>query len=331
MGFLRGILGSQFSVLSLKQNPSTSVFGLATDSRQLTTFFGILFSGLFAISPAQTSSTAHVLLAPMGARQTAMAGAGTAGTDATGLLAANPAAVAGASERFIHAEEAREFPQLRRDGLQALAGFGANRFGIGLFYSLDGGIVPADLEGHYDSTATFGWQDLVAAIHYGRTAGRWAFGAGLKGFRETVMEFSRDGVALDLGGRVSLGPNAAAGLAILNLGRAESFGSGTREDLPLLCKAGIQGRRVFGKFSVEALADIQALVNEKTWWIPVGVETGYRDQFFLRAGYPLHREEARPSLGMGLRYRSFQIDYALVLAAHDFEAGHTLGLTFWNF
>lgn len=303
--------------------------GLVPKTRFALAPVGIL--ALFWIGFAQTYSSGQFLLSPAGVRQTGLAGAGSAGNDATGILATNPASAAASPERFLHAEETREFPDTRSDLLQALVRRGDNSLGLSLQYRLDGNIIFADEEGHYDSAANFGWQNLLAAFHYGRAVGPWSLGVGVKTFRETVIDDSRDGAALDLGARAAIGPNTAVGLAVQNLGRSGSFLAGPAERLPLLVKAGIQQRHTHGKLTVEGLADVIGLVHERTWWAPLAVEISYGNRIFVRGGYPLHRGEARPAIGAGVRYKNLQIDYALTVAGNDFESNHALGLTFWSF
>jgi hypothetical protein len=266
-----------------------------------------------------------------GVREISLSGAGVASSGNAGTVWMNPAGLVSAPFSFIHFEEARLFPDVKKSLFQGTYQWKSSASGITLFHQGDNGISPADDEGVFDPNASFGSDNLLVAAQFAYSLDKISIGAGLKGFYETIQNYSRFGGAVDLGARYEWLPGRFySGISLLNLGKAGAFVS-EAEILPVTIKGGFSYVVPVHLFSIEAMLDVVDQPLDQIYSVPAALEIKYRDLFFIRGGYPLLQTPAGFSLGFGVNIRHFQIDYGIVLAHDDFEPEHALGLTIWGY
>ena len=58
----------------------------------------------------------------------------------------------------------------------------------------------------------------------------------------------------------------------------------------------------------------------------LGLEYGYEDMLFLRGGYKAGYDSQGATFGLGVQYRKFTVDYAVLLVSNDLGDSHRISL-----
>ncbi|NTV51600.1 MAG: PorV/PorQ family protein [Candidatus Firestonebacteria bacterium] len=155
--------------------------------------------------------------------------------------------------------------------------------------------------------------DLLLHLAHTRTLlPGWTAGLGLKIFESVLAGYHSQGVALDLGMRYAPVQSFwAVGCVLDNIGSKTAFDQET-DQLPLSLTAGLactwhpaQGHEV------RVLGDLHVpLAGDETSYPLLGVEYALQDFIFMRGGYRWENELGALSLGAGLRWSRWGMDYA---------------------
>lgn len=291
----------------------------------------ILIVSAFGISIAAAQSGVPFLKTTLGAKETGLSGAGVASDGTPGFISINPSGISSSESPFLNVENAKTYPDMQRAFFQGVYKIKAISFGLSMLYSSDANIIPADQYGRYDPGSPFAWYDFMSAVQIGKTLGKTDIGVNVKGFHQRVINYTRFGGAVDAGIRHKfISDKFRTGFSVLNIGKANQFDKKAYA-LPLTIKAGLSFLSKFSNLSMELLTDINYLPKDDMLYYPVGLEAKYCNNLYLRAGFPLGKEQPRTTLGAGVRYKKLQFDYGVVLSANDFQLNHVLSITVWNY
>ena len=171
-----------------------------------------------------------------------------------------------------------------------------------------------------ESLGTFDEGDLVMALTVAQTLSRnWSVGANLKLARQSVEDFSGNGMGFDLGVMGEITPNLRVGASALNIGgptitlraKEESYASEYRGGLAVTL---LDGRSVTSTELVHRDGPgTQAKVGTELWIHSLG----------FRVGYYIDNVAA----GFSYRFRNgLQFDYGM--ADHELGMNHRFGLNY---
>ena len=210
-------------------------------------------------------------------------------------------------------------------------------FGLHLFY-LHSGDMKVTNEANPDGTGeTFNVTDLSLRLIYGRQlTDRLRIGGALKYIREDIFTAYMQSFVFDLGSNFNTGIyDIILGMSVSNFGPEVQFhGSGleipvadtTARDgmlskitkkfsVPLIFRLGIQKDLIGSEDdSVNRLTISMDGINpiDYTVYGGVGLEYSWRNIAFVRGGTRLYHDTAGLSLGGGLKWSMFEVDYAYV-------------------
>ncbi len=98
--------------------------------------------------------------------------------------------------------------------------------------------------------------------------------------------------------------------------------------MPTSIRFGGSYKKDFNNFSFTGAAEGFKVFDGGIFHLNFGAEGGYKDIVFLRAGYQTGYENKGFSAGLGLKYKSVYIDYAIVPYSEGFGTGNTISLGF---
>ena len=300
-------------------------------------FFGLSFSEDKAVTKVATSA-ANWLKIENGVRGISMGGSQVAsGRGMTGAHY-NPASIAflGGSEFFY--SKSNYLADISHNTLAYGTRLSpTDYFGLHLFY-LNSGDMKVTTEAKPDGTGeTFQVTDLSLRLIYGRQlTDRLRLGGALKYIREDIFTAYMQSFVFDLGSNFDTGIyGLILGMSVSNFGPDVQFhGEGleivvadtTARDsklskitkkfsVPLTFRLGIQ-KDVWGgdDESTSRLTVSTDAINpiDYTVYGGIGVEFSWRDIAFIRGGAKLFHDTAGLSLGGGLKWSMFAVDYAYV-------------------
>lgn len=186
-----------------------------------------------------------------------------------------------------------------------------------------GWILPSDSWSWNLSARFSGFENIPGRDEEDRPTGEyaatsWALDAGLS------IPLPFDGIRLGatLGGGMDMIADADAFAGWLGMGatwrpsgarwsvggtlRNLGFGSTHAEHLPLIAQAGVAWRQPLGSWTLIPMADAKYVADEDLQF-PIALEARWNVLAF-RAGYPIGRDEALPSFGIGLDWEDWTVD-----------------------
>ncbi|MEW6516292.1 MAG: PorV/PorQ family protein [candidate division FCPU426 bacterium] len=260
---------------------------------------------------AAGTTGAEFLLTEVPARSAALA-AGTAGQGDSQQLAWNPAGILGQTQpalAFTHLASLVDTAYEQLEGLYPdwLGGAWAGQFFYASTYNF------MEINEFGEEVGALENYDLLAAVTHARDLGA-GLSAGLtaKYFTSLLAGYSSQGGAVDLGLQFKLpGLPVRLGAALRNLGAMTAFET-EADPLPLRLLAGIGWEWLPGEgHAVNVLADFQQpLTGAEDRAVAAGLEYMYQSLVSVRAGYRVLDELGSLSLGAGVRFGGFGLDYA---------------------
>jgi hypothetical protein len=300
----------------------------------------ILLIGLLMLAPGSAvagdpgDSGAVFLRFGMGGRASGMGEAyvGVA-KDATSVYW-NPgamAAVLGTHVMFMHTEY---FESIRLD--QAAISHETEYGTIGLSFT---GLYMDEMDRYDDFPSaiplgTFSAYDVSASIGFARyILPNLAVGIAGKIVYENIDELTAKGFAIDAGlYHVSRIPGVKLAAAISNFGppikfEADGF-TGQEFDLPLLIRLGGSFERHYPSIRGDVLLTFDAVLpNDGDVKQHIGAEYGYDEKLFIRGGFKGGYDSQGATFGAGVRYRQYNVDYALLLVDNDLGDSHRISVS----
>jgi outer membrane protein OmpA-like peptidoglycan-associated protein len=289
--------------------------------RYLPVCFFTLAMPVFSYSQSSTSTGAQFLEVPGGVRGAGMGGMFTAVADDISTTYWNTAGLALLKNIEVNASEVSYFANL-------------NFNFVGLALPLSPGSV-IGLNGAFDFVPSFNStnnplatpgseNDFTIDLGFGQTFGQnLALGIGARFISTTLLSYSATGGAVNAGMLLYTNDrNLTLGLSVQNLGQISSFTQySTVESLPLDLRAGLAYRIqpqkptnfLLGVDVEQSGSDNPMIHTGGEAWVGIS-----NVSLALRAGYsfnPSNQDlggEAGASLGAGIRFTGFELNYALV-------------------
>ena len=154
-----------------------------------------------------------------------------------------------------------------------------------------------------------------------------AAGIAVKPIHEKIDDETASGVAFDAGlYHVSRIPGVKFAAVAANVGSplkfvAEEFA------LPRVLKIGGSYERSIPRFKGNFLATVDVVFpNDGDVRQHLGAEYGYDGRLFLRAGYKAGYDSHGAAFGLGVRLRSFDVDYGVLFGDNDLGDSHRVSL-----
>ena len=259
-----------------------------------------------AAGAASLTSGADFLLMTPGARPDGMGQAFSAVADDIDTLSFNPA---GLGKILL--------PEI---------GYGHEDFLAGIGYDFVGAAVPLGSSGVLGlgylslgtapfnstssaSTPSVSAQDTALMAAWGTSFNKLQLGAGVEYVDEKLATVDGSGFGFNFGAIYRISPKLTLAGSVLNLGPGIQFSS--LEPLPLVVNGGIAWTALENhSHRLTLAADASDEVTDTTQRYSVGAEYWYQKTFALRAGYLANSQTEGFSVGAGIRYAFFQLDYA---------------------
>jgi len=260
----------------------------------------------FAVEDVLVGST---LLRPIGGRAIAMGEAyATAEDDIVGIHY-NPAVLLKSSQLSMMYEDGIFDNHLGFVGVGKPFSFGQIAASV-LYYDV-GQITLTDTLG--DTRSVKAQSDILTTLS-ANWAPRKIFSAGsnLKMFRSTLFdEFTGTSFLIDLGAMYRPTVKYSAGISLQNVGTKLNYAS-EAESLPRILRAGTSYK--IRHFQNEFLVALDALkiIGYSNWRTHIGAEYSLGGLLAFRLGYRLGGDDGRFSLGFGLRWDKYSVDFAMV-------------------
>ncbi len=248
----------------------------------------------------------------------------------------NPAGLAAAEQNSAAVSHHIWVGDVRTYALATRLGFG-EKGAIGFAVTASG---TSDLEardGPGDPTGFFSARFLSVGGSYGRSFGPVRAGVTAKYLSEEIFEANANGYAFDFGAQADfLDGGLNIGAALQNVGSmSELWVHRTR--LPRMLRAGA----AFNPFRILSSDDDASLLNafglvevthvfpEEMTRVHFGVGAEVLELVMIRAGYIGNDELRSLTIGLGIEYESFQVDYAFLPFDSGFDGpGHVMSLAY---
>ena len=274
---------------------------------------------------AGTSGLAFLKLG-VGARASGMGEAFTSISGDIFSLYWNPAGIAqhkGVEFAFMHNEWIQD---VSLEYAALCFGYKKNVFGMSLTLSQ-----VKDLERREGPTENplsyFDQHNLALSFSWSRKFNeKFDLGLSAKFLYEKIDFYSATGSGFDLGGIYFLKPFLQIGGAIQNFGPKMKFEQ-EKFNLPTRYKLGVAYSGNENYLKGEYILSLDLVKPRDTdLKVHLGGEYVYKQKFVLRSGYQIGYDDKNLSLGLGLKVKKYQIDYAFVPFSSDLGNAHRISL-----
>jgi hypothetical protein len=297
-------------------------------------FLLLLFGCLPATANAGEAGEAGALFlrAGMGARASGMGEAFTSVAEDASAAYWNPgamSAVLGTSLMFMHNEFFQSI-RLEQAALTHETDFGT----LGLTFT---GLYMGEMDRYEDTPSaaplgTFSAYDVAVALGFSRYVfPNLSVGATAKWIYENIDESTAKGYAFDVGlYHISQIKGVKLSGVLTNLGPPLKFEddrfTGDEFDLPRAAKIGVSYERRLPSVRGGILATLDVIFpNDGATRQHIGAEYNYISKLFVRGGYKAGYDSQGPTFGVGVRYKKFTLDYAVLLMSNDLGDSHRIG------
>lgn len=152
-------------------------------------------------------------------------------------------------------------------------------------------------------------------------------GVSARWYYQKISEYSASGIGVDAGFTVNVLNNLKLGLAINNFGTAMKF-QRRSFSLPTKLAGGISYQVRFQHLTIENAFDVDYLINDRKVNFNDGIEFGFDQRYFLRAGYRASDNLNDYNVGFGLLVKNIRIEYALSPNKLDLASNHHFSISF---
>jgi len=276
-----------------------------------------------------TASPADLSKVAFSARQHGMGGAGIALADDTGGFILNPAGLAGVKAREFSSMSSRfadSFDYLWLGYIHP-AKIDVDTFGVSFFTESFGSLSRTGLDsfGRETSIGSFGAGDFMGTFSYGRKMSKELYsGLQLRYTSKQIDDATGSSFDLDIGSIYRVNQNLKLGVTYRNLlgtGFAYNTTDTTVSHTPGYLAVGTAWELV--DKSLTFAADYSfSQINR----LQLGAEYWINPSFAARGGW----NQGTPSLGLGLRYGNFQVDYAMLFNDEALGNSAFISITFGN-
>jgi hypothetical protein len=143
---------------------------------------------------------------------------------------------------------------------------------------------------------------------------------------EKIYIDEASGFGMDIGANYIF-KNLSIAAVVSNLGSINELKTVSTK-LPTALRFGASYLYIKDNLSITGAADAYKVLDGGTFHGHFGAEGGYKDFIFLRAGYQTGYDNKGFTAGMGLKYKTLTLDYALQPYSDGFSSGNSLSLGF---
>jgi hypothetical protein len=259
----------------------------------------------------------------VGARSIAMGDAYSSLTDDATSVVYNPSRLLYGAKNNVILMHNSSGQDLNNDFLAAKISFDKVAFGIGIIKSSVDDIEVRSAPGA--SVEKFNAQNLSIGVSLAyRINPNISVGITSKFLYEKIYVDDASGVGFDFGTNYDK-DNLSFSFVVANLGSVNELRN-TSTKLPSLVRFGGGYRINKGNISVRLAADGFKVLDGGGLHVHTGGELGYNDLLFARVGYQTNYENKGLTAGVGVKYKSFSLDYAYTPYLNDFGTGNTFSL-----
>lgn len=265
---------------------------------------------------------------PVGAREAALAGAGTAAAFGPQALVYNPAATARLAPFAISASYTKWLLDTHHQSVFATRDLGILQLGVGIASFAYGSVEYRDEWPTEEPLGTFSPLDLTAYLNLARSLGELA-AIGITGryFYSKIISNQASALGLDAGLRLRPLSSLTLGVAVTDFGRTmyyyyEPFW------LPTRLRIGAAWNLPVGKSQFTLTGDAGYFFYNRDFRVSAGTEWTLNETFFLRTGWDPLNPGNRFSFGAGLRHRLIRLDYAWSPLGFNLGSAHRITLSF---
>jgi len=286
-------------------------------------FITLLFAGcslLFASGFQSLESGVDARSASMGFTHTAMQDDPVAGFG-------NPAALFQGPVKTVCFSMNNWIQDMRSGNAGLVISSEHDAFGLSLYYS-EIGEIEHRIGPSPTPIGTFSSSDFVLGVGYAREiVPAVSVGLSIRSYYQKIYVDEAWGVGGDLGMTWVLpDQKSRIGIAIQHLGKAGALKQENLE-LPTVIRVGasrgVAFKKIQGQIQLDAVAE-----KDAPFHLQAGLELGWAEYFFLRAGYLSGYETRDMTFGLGFRIRHYRLDYALVPFRSGLGDVHMLSILF---
>ncbi|CAN5622243.1 hypothetical protein BH10BAC5_BH10BAC5_02900 [soil metagenome] len=290
-------------------------------------FFIIIFisgaSGLFAQNDGAANTGLAFLKNGVGARQIAMGETSSLNEDAASVYY-NPARLLFGPKNNVTIMHSSSIQDVSNDFIASKIAYEKFALGFGLIYTSINNIEVRTAPGA--AIESFNAKDLSIGVSLAyRLSKKITIGATSKLLYEKIYVDEASGLAFDLGTNITFG-KLDISFAVANLGTITAL-KNSETVLPSSIRFGTGYRNQKGNISYMIGLDGYKVLDGGTFHINTGAEVGFKEIVFLRAGYQTSYENKGLSTGIGVKYKSINIDYAFVPYKNEFGNSNTFSLS----
>lgn len=265
---------------------------------------------------------------PVGIREAALAGAGTAISLGPQGIFYNPAATAQHAPFSAHIEYTKWFLDIHHQALFVSRGLNCFALGLGLVSFSSGRFEYREEIPYEEPLGTFSPLDLTGYLNIARPLTSWAdAGITARYFYSKIMSYKLAGLGMDIGARFYPRKNLSIGAAIVNFGRTVSY-KHQLIWLPVRARSGVAYSLPVGKSNLLLEVDASWFFYSKKGDIQLGTEFLWGKILSLRVGYDIINPGNHINFGLGVTTKRFRLDYAFVPFEFGLGSSHRLGIDY---
>ncbi|MCX7875759.1 MAG: PorV/PorQ family protein [Melioribacteraceae bacterium] len=154
------------------------------------------------------------------------------------------------------------------------------------------------------------------------------FGATIKYLYENIYTDESSGYAFDFGMNYkNIYDNFSVGAVVKNIGSISELRN-TKSKLPVDLQLGISYEYTFKNFDLIPIIGVQKFINENKTYFHFANEIVYDKTFALRLGYVSNYDTKNITTGLGVVYKSFNLDYAYIPIKFGLGDNHIITITY---
>lgn len=280
-------------------------------------------TGVFAQNDGAANTGLAFLKNGVGARQIAMGETSSLNEDAASVYY-NPARLLFGPKNSVTLMHSASVQDVTNDFIASKIAYEKFALGFGIIASSINNIEVRNAPGQLIETFNAKNLSIGLSLAY-KLSKKIKLGLTTKLLYEKIYVDEASGMAFDLGTDITFGKFDLS-FAVANLGSITAL-KNTETVLPTSIRFGTGYKNQKGSFTYMIGLDGFKVLDGGIFHINTGGEIGFKDIVFLRAGYQTSYETKGFSTGIGLKYKSINVDYAFVPYKNQFGNSNSFSLS----
>ncbi|MGQ9678560.1 MAG: PorV/PorQ family protein [bacterium] len=268
------------------------------------------------------------LTIPVGTREAALGGTGTAISLGPAGIYYNPAATVQHAPFSAHIEYTKWFLDIHHQALFISRDLNYFTIGLGVVSFSSGRFEYREEIPLEEPLGTFSPLDFSGYLNIARPLARWAnIGITARYYYSKVMSNQLVGSGIDIGARFHPLKNLSTGMAVLNFGRTMSY-KYQLIWLPASVRGGVAYTLPIGQNNLLLVFDGSWFFYSNKANLQFGTEFLLGNIISLRVGYDLLNPANHINFGLGITVKRFQFDYTFVPINFGLGLSHRIGISY---